>query len=132
MLTIIASVGLSSGSDQAPDTPTPFRPIKGQGGIVVGGVIRKSASTIDLRGHDEDDVFAPSTTASVSAVPGLFNVGPSQSSKAAIDSINRTASAHYRARGYNGYMPREDRGMEPDAHNAQGLFSPDANVFVAK
>ena len=131
MLTIFVSTGLAS-ENEAPDTPTPLRPSKGQGGIVVGGVIRKSASTIDLRGHNDDDVFATSTEASASGVPGMFNIGPFYPSKAAIDTINRTTTAQIKARGYNGYQPREDRGLEANANNAQGLFSPDANVFVAK
>ena len=122
----------SDSDDDAPDTPTPVRPVHGQGGIVVGGMIRKSASTMDLRALAEDDVFGPTFAATTSSVPGLLNVANTHPSKQAIDTINRNTAAQYKAVGYGGYMPREDRGLVPNTNNAQGLFHPDANVFVAK
>ena len=102
-------------------------PVMGQGGIVVGGRIQKSASNMDLRAlASEDESFD-------SSVPGasdFIHVASNHPAKQVIDAINRVTAIN-KARGYADYLPREDRGPIPDAKNAQGLFSPDANVFVA-
>jgi hypothetical protein len=103
-----------------------------EGNIVVDGKIRKSASTLDLRVSAEDDVFGPRTPATASSASGSLNATSTGPSQEAISILNRTAQQFHRVRGYNGFKPRMDRGLEPNSANAQGLFSPDANVFVAK
>jgi hypothetical protein len=44
----------------------------------------------------------------------------------AISIVNRNTSHNQRVRGYNDFVPRNDRGLEPTVHNAEGIFSLDA------
>jgi hypothetical protein len=118
-----------------PDTPTPA-PRDRDSSIVVGGKIRKSASNLELQTREDDDVFGNdeirAAPGSPPASPGLIRNTITGKGTEAISIINRNTSHYQRVRGYNGFVPRNDRGLEPNVHNAQGIFSPDANVFVAK
>ena len=95
---------------------------------------------MNLAIRDEDDVFAPEDhypgrnilAVTASGTPGTLNVAATGRGQEGIDAIARNTVVQYKARGYNGFLPRIDRGLEPNASNAQGLFDPDANVFVAK
>lgn len=94
--------------------------------------LRRTASDIALRVSDEDDVFSTPgydrrgsniTTVAPIALPG----------QEAADKIRRSQEVQAKAaEGYRAYAPRADRGIQPTAANAQGLFTPDALVFVAK
>jgi hypothetical protein len=118
-----------------PDTPTPA-PRDRDSSIVVGGKIRKSASNLELQTKEDDDVFGndeiKAAPGSPPASPSLVQTTVTGKASEAISIINRNTSHYHRVRGYNGFVPRNDRGLEPTVHNAQGIFSPDANIFVAK
>ena len=81
----------------------------------------KSKSATSLRGVAEDDVFAPSTNTTESSMPS-FSGQVAQNIQA----------QETKEIGYQGFKPREDRGKEVNAANAQGLLPPDAAVFCAK
>ncbi len=88
---------------------------------------------MELRIREEDDLFSAAPADNNSDAGDIVAVATSTSmSQQAINIINFNARQARKAHGYDGYKPRTDRGVEPNANNAQGLFAPEANVFVAK
>ena len=97
--------------------------------------IKKSASAVALGAPmSEDDVFAYDTTPTASR-PGSRNsnitvIGPP--GQEIITKIEQEIKLQNKQFEGKPHLPRADRGFQPTVANAQGLFSPDGLVFVAK
>lgn len=56
-----------------------------------------------------------------------------QTNEDTVNAIARRIQSNLQVSGYNGFTPRADRCDQiPSSLNAQGLYPPDALVFVAK
>jgi hypothetical protein len=99
------------------------------------GPMRKTASAITLRGAENDDVFGPDNT--TTTTPDLSNT---DTTNTALGKEPTTISERIAAGCLSlvppsmlpTYAPRPDRGTEVTVHNAQGIWPPEAIVFVAK
>lgn len=103
-----------------PRTPSAITP------LVIDGSSKKPTNFgITVAPLAEDDVFA--SAAHVVSVPCSGTVAPQN------PIAQRTANHLPSPAGYNGFTPRSDRVSQlPSAANAQGLYPPDALLFVAK
>ena len=82
----------------------------------------------------DDDVFGYDTTPTASR-PGSRNsnitvIGPP--GQEVISKIQQEMKLQKKPFEGKAHQPRADRGAQPTPANAQGLFSPDGLVFVAK
>ncbi len=124
------AVQLGESDSDGVSTPTPG---SAQLAIPGSGLVRKSASSMTLHASDADDVFAPSATESTSAAQQY------QTTTVALfdpNTVSGRINAGYLSivppSAYPSYAPRPDRGTEVNVQNAQGMWPPDAVVFVAK
>ena len=110
-------------------TPTPF---SAQLAIPGTGLVRKSASTMELRASEADDVFAPSSESTSAAEPyHMISTSVAEPDMTVSDRIRAGYLSIVPPSAYRSYQPRPDRGTEVNVHNAQGIWPAEAVVFVA-